>query len=115
MDSKMGDLMLLRDILAREISTINNYQSLLSQASSPEVATFVSHILEEEKEHVAEALELIKELDPNQAEMIAKGSHWKSDSAAREYSNSARRLFRLSRHDAPHTWTVGSLKGKKEL
>jgi rubrerythrin len=104
--------MLLRDILAREISTINNYQSLLSQASSAEVATFISHILEEEKEHVAEAIELIKELDPNQAALLSKGSHWKND-----ISTSHLNTIKVESHaptaKAPHAWTVGSLKGEK--
>jgi rubrerythrin len=114
MDGKTGDLMLLRDILAREISTINNYQSLLSQASTSEVATFISHILEEEKEHVAEALELIKELDPNQAAMLARGSHWKSE-AADAHIQPSQAGSPAPRAEAPQAWTVGSLKGEKKL
>jgi hypothetical protein len=36
MDSNDQDLMLVRDILAREIETINNYQRLLNEAMSSE-------------------------------------------------------------------------------
>jgi len=114
MDGKTSDLMLLRDILAREISTINNYQSLLSQASTSEVATFISHILEEEKEHVAEALELIKELDPNQAAMLERGGHWRNN-AASPPTGTPQVESPVVRADAPRTWTVGSLKGEKKL
>lgn len=114
MDDKTGDLMLLRDILAREISTINNYQSLLSQASTSEVATFISHILEEEKEHVAEALELIKELDPNQAAMLARGSHWKNEVAGAHIQD-AQAGSSGARSVEPQAWTVGSLRGEKKL
>lgn len=114
MDGKTGDLMLLRDILAREISTINNYQSLLSQAATAEVATFIGHILEEEKEHVAEALELIKELDPNQAAMLARGSHWRSEAAAAP-SQAPQAGPPAATRVEPQAWTVGSLRGEKKL
>jgi|SRR5829696_5312855 len=108
MDGKTSDLILLRDILAREISTINNYQSLLFQANTAEVATFISHILEEEKEHVAEAIELIKELDPNQAALLTKGGHWKNEGLISaltkdQVNTSSERLEPLQ------AWTVGNV------
>jgi rubrerythrin len=112
MDGKTSDLMLLRDILAREVSTINNYQSLLSQANSREVATFISHILEEEKEHVAEAIELIKELDPNQAALLTKGSHWNTERSIADLKKDKVETF-TEGLEPRQAWTVGSLRGEK--
>ena len=113
MGDNISDLMLLRDILAREVNTINNYQSLLPQASTSEVATFISHILEEEKEHVAEALNLIKELDPNQAALLARDSHWKSETSSAQMqsleANSQRSMV-----ESTQAWTVGSLRNEKK-
>ena len=77
MDSNDQDLMLVRDILAREIETINNYQRLLNEAMSSEVAAFLRHIIEEEKEHVAEALDLIRTMDSTQAALLETGGHWR--------------------------------------
>jgi rubrerythrin len=61
--------------LARELATINNYQTLRDKAHDQSVADFLDHIIDEEKEHVAEALELIKRLDPKQAARLAAGYH----------------------------------------
>ena len=75
MDEREDDLMLVRDVLARELETINNYLRLLRSARSERVRTFLAHITDEEKEHVAEALEIIKELDPIQAALLEDGPH----------------------------------------
>ncbi|HYP26867.1 MAG TPA: hypothetical protein VE262_09125 [Blastocatellia bacterium] len=113
MDDKISDLMLLRDILAREVNTINNYQSLLPQATTSEVATFISHILEEEKEHVAEALNLIKEMDPNQAALLARDNHWKHETSSTE-TPGLETSSQPPRVEPPQAWTVGSLRNEKK-
>jgi rubrerythrin len=74
------DLVLIREILAREIDTINTYQRMLASARGPEVASFLTHIIDEEKEHVAEALELIKLYDPVQANLLQSANHWRANS-----------------------------------
>jgi ATP-dependent DNA ligase len=77
MNETEEDLMLVRDILAREIETINTYQRLLSSAQTEEVKTFLRHITEEEKEHVAEAMELIMRFDRSQAALLGGADHWR--------------------------------------
>jgi rubrerythrin len=81
MDANEMDLTLVRDILTREVETINFYQRLMYQAQSNDVKDFLKHIIEEEKEHVAEALELIKEYDPAQAALLESGNHWREINA----------------------------------
>lgn len=67
------DLILVREVLAREIETINTYQTQISRAQGESVRTFLRHITDEEKEHVAEALELIRSMDPVQARLLETG------------------------------------------
>lgn len=111
MEEYVDDLMILRDVLARELQTINTYQSQAAQAKRPEVKNFLQHILEEEKEHVAEAIEMIKELDANQARLMDRGGHWKPEGgpAQRPTPQIA------SQHESPNllkinAFTVGSLR-----
>lgn len=75
MDETEDDLLLVRDVLARELETINSYLRLLRSAKSERVRAFLAHVTDEEKEHVAEALEIIKELDPVQAALLERGPH----------------------------------------
>jgi len=115
LDINDQDVILLRDILARELETINNYQNLLAQSRRPEIRAFIAHIIEEEKEHVAESIELIKELDPNQAALFKDSNHWKDDSISEEPN-------RLSKQDSSEIqqpnnlpkFTVGSLRGNDQ-
>jgi rubrerythrin len=78
MEQDDPDLVLLREILARELETINVYQSLLARTNSVDVTEFISHIMDEEKEHVAEAMELINQIDPRQASRFGSGAHWRT-------------------------------------
>jgi rubrerythrin len=75
MNETEDDLLLVREVLARELETINSYLRLLRSAKSERVRAFLAHITDEEKEHVAEALEIIKELDPVQATLLEHGPH----------------------------------------
>lgn len=73
-DSNPSDeLILVREVLAREVETINTYQTLLGRSEDESVRNFLSHIIDEEKEHVAEALDLIKAMDPVQAAFLQTG------------------------------------------
>jgi rubrerythrin len=78
MEQDDPDVVLLREILARELETINLYQSLIARTSSVDVTEFISHIMDEEKEHVAEAMELINQIDPRQASRFGSGAHWRT-------------------------------------
>ena len=66
------DLDMLREDLIGELQAINQYQEHISDLENEETATTLEHIIEEEKEHVAELLRLIQNLDPAQAEKFKK-------------------------------------------
>ena len=62
------DLEMLREDLIGELQAINQYQEHIESMENEEAVTTLEHIIEEEKEHVAELLRLIRNLDPVQAE-----------------------------------------------
>ena len=62
------DLDMLREDLMSELQAINQYQEHILSLDNEEAVTTLEHIIEEEKEHVAELLRLIQNLDPAQAE-----------------------------------------------
>jgi hypothetical protein len=57
----------------RELETINHYQELHDQASDPAVKTLMLHLMEEEKEHVAELTALLRALDAAQDRYFREG------------------------------------------
>jgi rubrerythrin len=62
------DLDMLREDLISELQAINQYQEHILDLENEEAVTTLEHIIEQEKEHVAELLRLIQNLDPTQAE-----------------------------------------------
>ena len=66
------DLEMLREDLVGELQAINQYQDHIESLESEEAATTLEHIIEDEKEHVAELVKLIQNLDPVQAEKFKK-------------------------------------------
>ncbi len=66
------DLEMLREDLISELRAINQYQEHIESLESEEAVAALEHIIEEEKEHVAELLKLISLLDPIQAEKLSK-------------------------------------------
>jgi hypothetical protein len=60
------DIARVRTVLARELDTINHYESLAAEAKDVSVRQFMLHLALEEKEHVAEAMALIRRLDLDQ-------------------------------------------------
>jgi len=66
------DLEMLREDLIGELQAINQYQEHILSLETEEAVTILEHIIEEEKEHVAELLALIQDLDPVQAEKLKK-------------------------------------------
>ena len=62
------DLDMLREDLIGELQAISQYQEHILDLENEEAVTTLEHIIEEEKEHVAELLKLIQNLDPAQAE-----------------------------------------------
>ena len=66
------DIARVREVLIRELETINRYEELARASESPEIRAFFLHLAEEEKEHVAEATMLVRKLDPGQEAQFAK-------------------------------------------
>ncbi|GAI34511.1 unnamed protein product, partial [marine sediment metagenome] len=54
------DLEMLREDLVGELQAINQYQEHIEGLQSEEAVTTLEHIIEDEKEHVAELLKLIQ-------------------------------------------------------
>lgn len=67
-----NDLEMIREDLIGELQAINQYHQHIESLESEEAAVTLEHIIEEEKEHVAELLKLISLLDPVQAEKLSK-------------------------------------------
>ena len=71
-NEKEVDLEMLREDLMGELQAINQYQEHILSLDNAEAVTTLEHIIEEEKEHVAELLRLIQNLDPAQAEKFKR-------------------------------------------
>lgn len=66
------DVALVRRVLARELETINEYEAFARASSSPEIRDFFLHLAAEEKEHVAEAVHMLRLLDAGQEAHFSK-------------------------------------------
>jgi uncharacterized protein len=67
---KMSDSELARAIrlnIAAEVDAINLYAAHLDATDNEAARRILAHVIDEEKEHLAEFLELLKILDPKQA------------------------------------------------
>ena len=66
------DLEMIREDLIGELQAINQYEEHILSLDNEEAVTTLEHIIEEEKEHVAELLALIQNLDSIQAEKFKR-------------------------------------------
>ncbi|MDY7019013.1 MAG: demethoxyubiquinone hydroxylase family protein [Chloroflexota bacterium] len=66
------DIEMIREDLIGELQAINQYEEHILSLDNEEAVTTLEHILEEEKEHVAELLALIQGLDSIQAEKLKR-------------------------------------------
>jgi rubrerythrin len=64
------DLEMIRDDLAAELKSINEYEAQVEMIDSEEAADAIEQILEDKKVHVARLVKLLKLLDPVQAEKL---------------------------------------------
>jgi rubrerythrin len=64
----IDDLEMLREDLVSELQAINQYHEHVLIFENQEAVTTLEHIIEKEKEHVAELLRLIQNLDPVQVD-----------------------------------------------
>lgn len=60
------DLVVLREILQRELETINAYEKMIDRVSDPALKQIIEHVTDEEREHVAEMYQLIMARDERQ-------------------------------------------------
>jgi hypothetical protein len=78
----LNDVARIRRVLARELETINEYEAFAQHSTHPEVRAFFAHLAAEEKEHVAEATQMLRMLDAAQnshfAQPIAPGHFQKA-------------------------------------
>jgi hypothetical protein len=65
-NDRLSDVARIRQVLARELETINEYEAHAAASSDPEVRAFFLHLAAEEKEHVAEATHMLRLLDSDQ-------------------------------------------------
>ncbi len=63
----------VRLALIRELETINHYQDLHDMADDPSVKQLMLHLMDEEKEHVAELTEILRRLDAEQNRYFEEG------------------------------------------
>jgi len=70
--AKLDDLDMLRDDLVGELQAINQYQDHILNLENDEAVATLEHIIEEEKEHVAELMRLIQNLDSAQDEKLKR-------------------------------------------
>jgi uncharacterized protein len=70
MDNKT--LIALREDLVGELDAINLYQVHIDEIDDEEVKKVLAHIRDDEKEHVAELVKIIRKLDSSQEEKFQK-------------------------------------------
>jgi len=66
------DLEMLREDLVGELEAINQYQEHIETLENEDAIGVLEHIRDDEKEHVAELVKLIQQLDSVQAEKFKK-------------------------------------------
>lgn len=82
-DSDLDDVARIRRVLARELETINEYEAFARSSTSPDVRAFFLHLAAEEKEHVSEAVHMLRMLDSGQ------DAHFTSPVAAGHFEGAA--------------------------
>ena len=70
MDNK--DLKNLREDLIGELGAINQYQEHIDETNDEEIKKVLGHVRDDEKEHVAELVKLLQQLDATQKEKFEK-------------------------------------------
>jgi hypothetical protein len=66
------DLNNLREDLKDELLAINHYQAHIDATDNHEIQKLMGHIRDEEKEHVAELVKLLRQLDPTEDDKFQK-------------------------------------------
>jgi hypothetical protein len=116
------DLLVLREILQRELETINAYERMLARVSDPLLRQIIEHVTDEEREHVSEMYELIMERDPQQRVRSENGRQQIADMTSGKSADGAAHVAAgaaaagITALDSSETiwpdgaWSVGSLR-----
>jgi rubrerythrin len=70
MDNKI--LKNLREDLVGELEAINQYQEHIDEVDDEEIKKVLTHIMDDEKEHVAELTKVLRKIDQTQEEKFQK-------------------------------------------
>lgn len=62
---------LIRELLVRELDTVNVYTAMIAQARTPAVRALIAEITAQEKHHIAEAMDLLARYDAAQSRALA--------------------------------------------
>jgi ferredoxin len=62
---------LVRELLVRELETVNVYAEMAESARTPGVRTLIAEITAQEKHHIGEAMDLLARFDAGQAAALA--------------------------------------------
>lgn len=65
----------LRDVLARELETISQYEAHAAAEGDPAIKALFQHLADEEKEHVSEVYEALLSYDAVQKNWATSGEH----------------------------------------
>jgi len=66
------DLKNLREDLIGELGAINQYQEHIDETDDEEMKKVLGHVRDDEKEHVAELIKLLQQVDATQKEKFEK-------------------------------------------
>jgi len=66
------DINNLREDLVGELEAINQYQEHIDKTDNEEIKKVLSHVRDDEKEHVAELVKLLRKIDETQEEKFQK-------------------------------------------
>lgn len=66
------DLKMIREDLIGEFNAIDQYQAHIDMTADKKIKEVLSHIIADEKEHVAELTKLLRQLDAVQEQKFAK-------------------------------------------
>ena len=65
----------LRDVMARELETVSQYEAHAAAETDPEARALFQHLADEEKEHVSEVYEALLNKDAVQQRWASSGEH----------------------------------------
>lgn len=63
---------LIRELLVRELETVNVYTEMVARAQTPAVRELLTEITRQEKHHIAEAMDMLSRVDAGQAAALER-------------------------------------------